>query len=392
MSKAAIVIGANYGDEGKGQTVHSLSTPKSCVVRFNGGSQAGHTVVHNDKRHVFHQMGSGTMIGASTFLSREHIVNTFVHAVERKSFPDNYVYVDANARVTTFVDVTINQLIEEARGGNRHGSCGLGINETVLRNLNGTQLAFSDIGHPWHRDQLEYIWQVEGPERLKELGFENLIPQYFKNATSEMVKADLHLALSMKKDVRMISGLQELMGAYDHFVFEGAQGLLLSERNMFWYPHLTRSDTGVTNANALLAELAAYDIPESTDVHYVTRPYLTRHGAGPLSREWADLPYKNIVDKTNVTNDWQGTIRYAPLDLDQLSQFVYEDFSRMTVPAKGTLRVTCWDQMIDEPSVYTVFGNKLRNGNQADLLLQLFEFFPTMNVDTVGFTKDQQNV
>lgn len=78
MGSAIAVIGAGFGDEGKGlMTDYCCQRPKyTTVVRFNGGAQAGHTVVTPDgRRHVFSHFGSGTLRGAATFLSRFFICN-----------------------------------------------------------------------------------------------------------------------------------------------------------------------------------------------------------------------------------------------------------------------------------------------------------------------------
>ena len=83
--KISVVIGANYGDEGKGLATDYLASQgtKSLVVRFNGGAQAGHTVVTPDGcRHVFHHFGSGVFAEADTFLSKFFIVNPILFRTE----------------------------------------------------------------------------------------------------------------------------------------------------------------------------------------------------------------------------------------------------------------------------------------------------------------------
>lgn len=67
----SIVIGAGFGDEGKGTMVNYLckQSNKPLVVRFNGGHQMGHGVVENDVRHIFSNFGSGTLVGAPTYIS-----------------------------------------------------------------------------------------------------------------------------------------------------------------------------------------------------------------------------------------------------------------------------------------------------------------------------------
>jgi len=101
---------------------------------------------------------------------------------------------------------------------------------------------------------------------------------------------------------------------YAQVVFEGAQGLLL-DQDRGAFPYVTRSHTGIRNALDVAAEAGI----DAVDATYVSRAYLTRHGAGPLSRELPGKPYPGIQDSTNVPNEFQGTLRFAHLDLDLLS-------------------------------------------------------------------------
>lgn len=384
MIKATVVIGANYGDEGKGQTVHAFSDASSCVVRFNGGAQAGHTVVDGNLRHVFHQMGSGSMRGASTFLSKEYIVNPFIHPYERNFFPTNRIYVDERCRLSTLTDIVINQMVEDHRQ-KRHGSCGMGINETITRHSSRTQLEFRHIRDKDFPEKLEHIWNVDGPDRLTELGFPELIPAYFKTLTRDMIKASVHDSDAMFRDVITVCGLTEMTVMCEDLVFEGAQGLLLSERQMQWYPHLTRSDTGIGNVVTLLNELTPADYPELVDVQYVTRPYLTRHGAGPLRREIHQEPFASVVDETNVPNPFQGTIRYALLDVDELMHFLDDDIQRGSRNIENTLRVTCWDQLPE--FVHFFYNNTLQAATPETFYTILQHEFMHGDVTTTGFTK-----
>jgi adenylosuccinate synthase len=92
MKNAYVVIGANYGDEGKGQVVHKLAKQNTnvTVVRYSGGAQAGHTVTTDDgKRHVFSHIGAGTFAGAKTWLSDEFIVNPVMFLKEHQLLCSN---------------------------------------------------------------------------------------------------------------------------------------------------------------------------------------------------------------------------------------------------------------------------------------------------------------
>ena len=123
----AVVIGAAFGDEGKGLITHLMASQygrDAVVVRFNGGAQAGHTVVTNDsQRHVFRHFGSGSFVGAMTFLSRYFVSNPilFLEEIEALSLLGikPTVYIDPASPITTPYDMMINQIVEEVRGNQR---------------------------------------------------------------------------------------------------------------------------------------------------------------------------------------------------------------------------------------------------------------------------------
>jgi adenylosuccinate synthase len=94
-------------------------------------------------------------------------------------------------------------------------------------------------------------------------------------------------------------------------VFEGAQGLLLDQDNKEFFPHVTRSHTGMKNVRALCAQAGITEI----ETYYVSRTYLTRHGAGPLPGEDPGMAF---ADDTNVEHPYQGRLRFAPLDVAAL--------------------------------------------------------------------------
>src|SRR5690348_14536867 len=125
--RATVVIGANFGDEGKGLMTDYLCAAAgdssrgeisgAMVVRFNGGAQAGHTVFAGGRRHVFHHFGSGAFAGAATFLSRYFVVNPFLWAKERDELGFcPRVFVDRAAMLTTPYDMLVNQEAERIRG------------------------------------------------------------------------------------------------------------------------------------------------------------------------------------------------------------------------------------------------------------------------------------
>lgn len=314
--KAHAIIGANYGDEGKGLMTDYICAREGAdvVVRFNGGAQAGHTVVADGRRHVFHHYGSGTLAGVATFLSRYFVVNPLLFTAE---LINGEVYVDPRAVVTTPMDMLINQAVEKKL---QHGSCGVGIHETMVR----TARMPLYVDEMTDRDTVGAIFNDYTQRRIRELGLDLTIEPHWMGVYFDYAERFL-------RAVRIA-----MQPPGERIVFEGAQGLML-DQNSPDFPYVTHSNTGLKNVRALCYEWGL------TDLHatYVTRSYLTRHGAGPLPNE-EPMP-SFVVDATNVPHEYQGTLRYAPLDVLALEQRVIRD-------AKGVpldIAVTCLDQTGD---------------------------------------------
>lgn len=369
--RLSAVIGASYGDEGKGHTVDHLAGAgeRTLVVRFNGGAQAGHTVVNGGRRHVFHHLGAGTFRGASTFLSPYFLLNPILFRKEHALFPRADVSVDPACPVTTPFDMMLNQAVEARRGAARHGSCGLGINETVTRTLSSDgggdfRLLLADAEHERPlRDRLRAIRDGWVPQRAAALGVEPADLPWLgdERIVDRFVEDTAYLrAHARRRD--WTEARHGDLRAFEHVVFEGAQGLRLDEESPE-FPHVTRSRTGLTNVLRLL-DAARLDDP--LEVHYVTRPYLTRHGAGQLAGELDGPPFPGIVDETNIPNAHQGSLRFALLDPAALTSFIAADLRQVAGrPVSPRLVVTCLDQV---PDVFPVVGGDVTGERLAHLV------------------------
>ena len=166
MSNVKVVIGSNFGDEGKGlMTDYFCAEAKkrneSCIVVLsNGGAQRGHTVVTPDGiRHVFHHFGSGTLKGADTYLPKYYILNPIVFNQEYEELSEfvKYlkIYVNPACMITTPFDMMANQIKEQSRGNNRHGSCGTGIFETITRYKAGVTALNYDIISEYYTEKFK---------------------------------------------------------------------------------------------------------------------------------------------------------------------------------------------------------------------------------------------
>ena len=108
------------------------------------------------------------------------------------------------------------------------------------------------------------------------------------------------------------------LNQFDNIVFEAAQGLLLDQNNTEYFPHLTPSNTGIENPKRII-ENVEWNDEINIETCYVSRTYLTRHGAGKFPSE-CNKRFINeyMFDKTNVPNPFQDTLRYGTLDLREL--------------------------------------------------------------------------
>lgn len=347
MKSAYVVIGANFGDEAKGKTVDAIvdrlinDGKKPFVCRFNGGGQAGHTVIHNGIRHVFSHVGAGALRGVGTYLSSHFITNFFTLKKELDELSKlgkfSEVIINPNSRVTLMCDMIINSMIERRRGTNRHGSCGLGINETVTRSeaeggkfritaYDVDSAAFHPSGIELLAKRMLAICNEWIPLRLHEMGFtrDQVDPWLIEMTSLESLfkQAEEMVKLTINR-ITILNG--NFIASGDHtVVFEGAQGLMLDE-HLGFFPHVTRSITGLPNAIEAAHELGITNLIPI----YTTRAYLTRHGAGPLSHEGEKFAeVDSVIDQTNIENEWQGQIRYAPLNLSLMYNFIQEDIRR----------------------------------------------------------------
>lgn len=343
MKNFHCVIGANFGDEGKGLVTDWLAAQKAnaLVVLHNGGCQRGHTVTTPDgKRHVFRHFGAGTFTGAATWISKEFVVNPIIYREEYKQLEDlgiiPKVYIDPRCKITTPYDMLINQVIEYDRGlDKKHGSCGMGVYETLRRNQNG--ISFKDIDAikkyypdamtvkefkgmrlPSKLNFLEHIRNDYTRRRLDELGIKKMDGIY------EMALRSFDMMANYIDDFEFMMKTAEItdeavIGLYNDIIFEGGQGLLLDQHNEEYFPHLTPSNTGLDNPIDIIDDY--FDDHSIIDTYFVTRTYMTRHGVGRLDYEVAkSIINADMQDATNVPNPFQDNLRYGLLDVDDLNK------------------------------------------------------------------------
>ena len=314
------VIGKNFGDEGKGFTCSCLasSLKNALIIKHNGGGQAGHTVEDPEGkwRFIHHQIGAGAEYHVPTLFADSFMPDLFQLGKEVKEFTELFgfqpiLYSEKNTRVTTIDDVLLNMGAEVARGKNRHGSCGMGIEECVQRNAAGYGITVEELAGWTKQDLLDRLKQIRKEyteRRAKILGIYPSNP-YYEMLNNETVLENFVIEVKVNVNLlTLVDADRKWLEEFQHLIFETGQGLLLDQDYEAYAPHLTSSKTGIHNS-AIFLEKRGLSLEEAI---YVTRPYVTRHGNGPLPCEVdpSELPGVG-EDLTNRPNEWQGTLRYA---------------------------------------------------------------------------------
>ena len=329
--RAASLIGLAFGDCGKGLFTDYLARVWSAqgrvaVVRWNGGAQAGHNVVLPDGRHhTFSQFSAGTLVpGVVSVLASPVVVHPTALLVEeltlqRVGVRDAFarLTIDARCRVTTPFHQAAGRLRELLRGAAAHGTCGVGVGETVRHGLECTDesLLYGDLTNP--RGSLEKLDAIR-LRLLREFG--NVVARLVHSTEATRIAllaewdvlrhtniAQTWLAraqvLATQVPPASRTAMGEVLQASSSVIFEGAQGVLLDEWHGF-HPHTSWSTIHPAAVQAVANDLGL-DAPLR---HYgVLRSYLTRHGAGPLPTE--DAALDTLAEPHNHADGWQGRLR-----------------------------------------------------------------------------------
>ena len=296
------VIGANYGDEGKGLVSGCLAREaskrgdKTLTVFYNGTNQRAHTF----EGEIHRATAAGAKYGSDTCYHPMFVVDPIsLYLLQAKD-----ILIDPKCRVILPWDVLMNRQKERLRGEDRHGSCGFGLFEAVRRDQRSSfMVRVYDFLHPYELYQkLKRVRTVYYRNGLFQNDDELYNPDIFMRAVSFITK-----------NCRIIP-FKKIIRDYDTVIFEGGQGLMLDQGNVEDFPHLTPSNTGLRNI--------VKDIGHSpAELYYVSRSYLTRHGAGPIENECTkeDI-HPDLTDNTNRENEFQGGLRFGKIDIGKLEK------------------------------------------------------------------------
>ena len=286
MGKNGVVIGAQGGDEGKGKIVDWLTEQASGVVRFNGGHNAGHTLVINGKKTILRLIPSGIMHATSTCYIGNGVVfspEAFFREVDELNAVgvpnvEKRLRVSGNCPLIMPYHIALDQAREAALGAKKIGTTGRGIGPAYEDKVARRTVRVADLYHPERfAEQVRAVMKLHNFILTQFLGAEALDPE-------KVIADTLVYAERLKPMVCDVSEtLHEQMDEGRQFLFEGAQGSML-DIDHGTYPYVTSSNTVAGSACA-----GAGVGPEKLNyVLGITKAYCTRVGEGPFPTELLD--------------------------------------------------------------------------------------------------------
>lgn len=361
MQNVKLIIGANYGDEGKGLATDFFGAQAAgrfgtINVLTNGGPQRGHTVELADgRRHVFKHFGAASFRGAASYFAEQFIINPMEFMREyddlRAVHEAPEAYMNPGCRFSTPWDILTNQLFLEKNG--LHNSCGFGIWETVLRYQKGFGVSFGTFASMSREDRIAYLRGLRDgyfADRIRGLDAQDF---FFRDELIFRFETDCESMLLMCP-LRDSSYLRH----YQTVLFENAQGLLLDGNSPDGQEFSTPSTTGSGRVTDTVERIfRGVDV----EICYVTRSYLTRHGDGPMESEITARELQTAFpgvrpDVTNTENRFQGNLRYGMMDVDLLAERVRKDFSRTSHNAGNRYRSSVMVTHLNEYAGIDVCG------------------------------------
>ena len=285
-----IVLGALFGDEGKGVCVHSLCKKaleegkRPLVVRFCGGPQAAHTVDFKGLRHIFSSFGSGTLLNVPTlYLSTALIdpiciINEYNVLINKGITPKFNV---SDAKIITPYDV---EFCRNDKKTLSDGTCGKGVYAALIRSNSKKSFSLDD-----------------NPQEILSSAVKYYNTTHCKDF-DEMFLSAFYKTKKLQSEINI--------NDYSSIIYEGTQGLLL-DADLGFQPFVTATNTG-------LQYFAEHEL-ENAEVYLVMRTYLTRHGNG-FSPQQAENYTLNDESESNVYNSFQGNFKTGVFDFDILNE------------------------------------------------------------------------
>jgi adenylosuccinate synthase len=294
MGRNVVVVGTQWGDEGKGKIVDLLTRKADVVVRFQGGHNAGHTLVIDGKKTVLHLIPSGVLrenvaclIGNGVVLAPDALIKEMDRLGETGIDVDSRLMISGSCPLILPCHTRLDAAREKARGDAAIGTTGRGIGPAYEDKVARRGLRLGDLtASPAYGDQLRELIEYHNFE----------LEHYYHVETVDYSEV-LDQTLAYQERLRPLTGdigqlLDDYRRAGKSIMFEGAQGMML-DIDHGTYPYVTSSNT--TSAAAAIGTGIG---PTSFDVVLgIVKAYTTRVGAGPFPTELNDDAGKHLGER-----------------------------------------------------------------------------------------------
>ncbi len=285
MGRNVVVIGTQWGDEGKGKVVDLLTDEVSAVVRFQGGHNAGHTLVIDGETTVLHVIPSGILhenvqcvIGNGVVLEPHELLKE-IKMLEAKGVPVRQrLKISPACPLILPHHIELDLAREEARGAKKIGTTGRGIGPAYEDKVARRGLRLGDM----------FYWQNFADKLAEVTEYHNfMLTNYYKKPAVDFAKT-LEDCAQVAEEIKAMAAdvvplLHEMREADKNILFEGAQGAML-DVDLGTYPYVTSSNTTAGGTAVGTGFGPAY----LDYVLGITKAYTTRVGSGPFPTELFD--------------------------------------------------------------------------------------------------------
>lgn len=305
MGKNVVVLGTQWGDEGKGKIVDLLTENADAVVRFQGGHNAGHTLVIDGEKTALHLIPSGILregvkcvIGNGVVLSITALLKEMAMLEARGVPVRERLRVSAGCPLILPIHVALDQARETKRGNDKIGTTGRGIGPAYEDKVSRRGVRLGDVFQDGFREKLTEV-----------LEYHNFMLKEYYHAETVDVDAVIDEVISEAKQIRDITVnavtlVHDVREAEGNIMFEGAQGSLL-DIDHGTYPFVTSSNTtagGVATGSGVG--------PLYLDqIMGITKAYTTRVGSGPFPTELFDDDGRHLAEKGHEFGTTTGRAR-----------------------------------------------------------------------------------
>ncbi len=297
MKNSLVVLGSQWGDEGKGKIVDLLASDYDYVVRYQGGSNAGHTVIVGDKKYALHLIPSGILhegkkniITHGMVVSLEELIKEMNKVKDIVGNFEGRLFISDRVHLVFPYHKILDGLNEKAKGKKKVGTTLKGIGPAYVSKYARTGIRIADLFDPqYFRDRLQQAFNEA----------KNIAEKVYNESLNLDVNKIYFDTLKMFETIKPLVAdtslmLDKALRNGEKVLFEGAQGTML-DIDMGTYPYVTSSNSsalGLSSGTGVSPKL----IGQST-VYGVSKAYVTRVGAGPFPTELLNEEGQKLRDE-----------------------------------------------------------------------------------------------